>query len=99
MQKVKQFCIWLGRDWQAADNPLKHLSACRALTAACNQSGRAAGTDGKPSELLAKSLTTQLTKKSDFSGHFWAMTGNLDRTNPDTGKTEKPRFRLKKRGF
>jgi hypothetical protein len=38
-----------------------------------------------------KSLTNQLTKNFDFSGHSLAMTGNTDGSKQDTDKTEKNR--------
>ena len=60
---------------------------------------KATGTDGKAAESAPISLTNQLTKKSDFSGHLVSFSGNLERSKTETGKTKKPAILSKKQGF
>jgi hypothetical protein len=61
-------------------------------TASEGEQQKATGTNGKATEFAPILLTNQLPKNSDFSDHFLAITGTLDRSNPDISKTEKNRF-------
>ena len=60
---------------------------------------KATGTDGKPADASPESLTNQLTKKSDFSGHSLAVFGNDDKARLVTGHSQETPLTDKKTGF
>ena len=60
---------------------------------------KATGTDGKPAEAGPDSLTNQLTKNFDFSGHLVSFSGTQEGSKTDSGETEKTPISSEKTGF